>query len=341
MSVRPPQRSQGSDPAARLHQRGQAGEKQVSQIGRNGQSRGTAGALAALVAIAAWAAPAEAQQHRQRLYSGAAPGSESWTLPEVVERGSGGGETVSNVRDPEVSVYLPEAAKATGAAVVLLPGGGLRALGLGAMPETIAGFNAHGVAAIVLKYRTLQIPPRPPEPPRGTGPRPPISFPKLVIRKGNANPSPGDKALDTVLRLAVADGQETLRLVRRRAREWNIDPRRVGMLGISAGGGVAFGTLLAGEAGATPDFIVSIYGPSLQDVTVPRDAPPVFLATEADHGPVTDGIIALYSLWKEAGKKAELHVYDVPLFAMPVSLWGDRAFAWMKEQKLLDRPAAQ
>ena len=57
--------------------------------------------------------------------------------------------------------------------------------------------------------------------------------------------------------------------------------------------------------------------------------------TEADHGPVTDGLLAIYSIWKAAGQRAELHVYDVPVFSMSVDLWGKRLFDWMAEQHII------
>jgi dienelactone hydrolase len=292
------------------------------------------------------ATPAIAQQHRERLYQGTAPGSETWKFPEV-ETSNARGVTVRNVRDPEILAYLPDPAKANGAAVIHAPGGALRVLGMGQeMQDIISRFNERGIAVIVLKYRTAQsasgAPGQPPAPPGAApaGASPPAGMlRRFEIKNANANPAPGDEQLSTVLRFATNDAQEALRRVRSHAAEWRIDPRRVGIIGSSAGGGVAMGALLAGAPGATPDFIISLYGPSLQDVTVPKDAPPLFLATEAGHGPVTDGLVALYSMWKDAGKRAELHIYDVPNFSMPVSLWADRALAWMAEQGLL-KPAA-
>jgi acetyl esterase/lipase len=287
-------------------------------------------------------APAQAQHYAAPLYPGPAAGSEAWQYP-VVDRPSEAGVQRYNTREPQVSVYLPEAAKATGAAVVMLPGGGLRVLSMGRdTQDTIARFNAEGVAVILLEYRTLQLPPAEIE--RASAPRPanapPVQFPKLDIRNANANPAIGDKALDEVLRLATADGQAALRLARAHAADWHIDPQRVGMIGTSAGGGVAFGALMAGEPGATPDFIISIFGPSLQDVAAPANAPPLYMVTEANHGPVTDGLVALFEMWKAAGKPAELHVYEVPNFSMRVALWGSRLFDWMREQKLLPPQAA-
>ena len=63
--------------------------------------------------------------------------------------------------------------------------------------------------------------------------------------------------------------------------------------------------------------------------------PPLFLVTEADHGPVTSGLLAVYQIWKDAGGQAELHVYDVPVFSMTVDLWGPRMFDWMRERSIL------
>lgn len=281
---------------------------------------------------------ASAQQHTLSLYEGPAPGSQDWSEPLVVHH-TNGGEDRYNTTQPRLQVFLPEPEEADGAAIVMLPGGGLRVLGMGSdMHDTIALLNEHGVAVIVLEYRTLQ---RTPEQiARATAPRPPasgpIEFPAMEIRNANANPSPDDPALGEVLRLATADGQAALRLVRSRASEWGIDPDRVGMFGTSAGGGVAFGTMMAGEAGATPDFIISNFGPALQDISVPEEAPPLFLITESWHGPVTEGLVALFQMWIAERENAELHVYDVPNFTMTPDLWGDRMLEWMRERELLE-----
>lgn len=279
-----------------------------------------------------------AQQHTLNLYDGPAPGSQDWSEPLVVHP-TDGGEDRYNTTQPRLQVFLPEPDLADGAAIVMLPGGGLRVLGMGGdMHDTIALLNDHGVAVIVLEYRTLQRTPE--EIALATAPRPPasgpIEFPAMEIRNANANPSPDDPAMSEVLRLATADGQAALRLVRSRAAEWGIDPDRVGMFGTSAGGGVAFGTMMAGEEGATPDFIVSNFGPALQDIAVPEDAPPLFLITESWHGPVTDGLVALFQMWITERENAELHVYDVPNFTMTPDLWGDRLLEWMRERELLE-----
>lgn len=273
------------------------------------------------------------------LYDGAAAGSENWKFDRFVT-GERGRESVYNTREPRIAVYRPAPGKANGTAVVLLPGGGLRVLGLGDETDgEIAAFLDHGVTVLLLEYRTLQIDPQrlaQPAPPPPGGAAAAVKFPKLEIRNGNANPSPDDPALSEVLRLATADGQAALQLADRKAGEWHLDRSRIGMIGTSAGGGVAFGALMAeGPPETKPDFIVSIFGPALQDVAAGENAPPLFLVTEADHGPVTDGLIALFSIWKTAGQKAELHVYEVPNFSMTVDLWGNRLFDWMQERGIV------
>lgn len=283
---------------------------------------------AALIACGiATISQAVAQDLTMRIYSNAAPGSEHWQRPEEASEGG-----VRNVRDPMLLAYLPDRKIATGTAAIILPGGGLRGLSIGTETgDLIKLLNQNGIAAFVLKYRTLQTAaPAGPPPQAFMG-----KFPKLEIRNGNANPSPGDAALSQVLRFATADAQVALKMVRAGADKWQLDPKRIGMIGFSAGGGVAMGTIMANAPGTTPDFFASIYGPSLQDVTVQDNAPPIYLVTETPHGPVTDGLIALFGLWREAGRPAELHVYDVPNFTMPISLYGERIIAWLKEQKML------
>ncbi len=284
-----------------------------------------------------WCGPALAQQYSGSLYEGPAPGSEGWGQPFYVDR-SDGGETRFNITSPRVQVYLPSPDESVGAAVVLLPGGGLRMLSIGQdTHDTILRLNSEGIAVALIEYRTLQLSREVIEriaAPRPAGAPPPV-FPVFEIRHANANPSPHDAALNEVLRLAVLDGQAALRFLRSRASEWNIDPDRVGMFGTSAGGGVAFGTMLVSEEGATPDFIISNFGPALQDMVVPQDPPPLFLIAETWHGPVTDGLVALLEMWKGQEAPVELHVYDVPNFSMDVSLWGDRLIDWMRERKII------
>jgi acetyl esterase/lipase len=250
---------------------------------------------------------------------------------------------IANVSDPTLAVYLPDPSIATGAAAVIAPGGALRVLAFDNEGVKLAEWlNERGIAGFVLKYRTLQQDPSAPR-----GPLPGLPDPgagareELVIVNGNANPAPGDAALGTVLELAVADAQAALALIRRRAGEWRVDPARVGIIGFSAGGGVAVGAALATKSDASPDFLVSVYGPSLQDVQVPSHAPPLFVAVGATHFNVTNGCLALFAAWKAAGKPAEIHVYDgiSAGFGMakrghPVDGWTERLHEWLVAREL-------
>ena len=291
-------------------------------------------------------APAQARAPAQelRLWPDGAPGSEDWSVAETVTASSSGDRVVANVSDPTLTVFLPDPALATGTAVVIAPGGALRALAIDNEGVKVAEWlNSKGIAGFVLKYRTRQqeataarggLPPGMQG--RGAGPRQ-----EITIVNGNANPAPDDAALTEVLQFAVADAQAALRLVRANAAEWRIDPARVGIMGFSAGGGVAVGTVLAERSDASPDFLVSLYGPSLQDVNVPAHAPPLFIAVGSSHFNVTNGCLALFAAWKAAGKPAEIHVYDqvsagfgMTKRGLPVDSWNDRLLEWLNARKL-------
>ena len=239
-------------------------------------------------------------------------------------------------------MFLPDAAIATGAAAVIAPGGALRVLGFDNEGVKVAEWlNEHGIAGFVLKYRTLQ---QDPSAPRGPLP---------------GMPGPGSARAGTRHRQRQREPRARRRRARRGARarrrrrasgararaqsrgEWRIDPKRVGIIGFSAGGGVAVGTALAPQSDASPDFLVSVYGPSLQDVNVPPHAPPLFVAVGATHFNVTNGCLALFAAWKAAGKPAEIHVYDgiSAGFGMtkrghPVDGWTDRLHEWLVAREL-------
>jgi acetyl esterase/lipase len=292
------------------------------------------GKQAFLLASLILTAPVDAQE--LRLWPGAAPGSENWRFAETVTATPAGDRIVANVSIPTLSVHLPEARRANGAAIIILPGGALRVLGMDNEGVKVAQWlNAQGIAAFVLKYRTLQTDPAAPP----TGPPPGMGGAgrsELVITNANANPAPNDAALNEVLRLAISDAQEALRLVRARAQEWNVDPERVGLMGFSAGGGVAIGAALGEQGPAYPDFLVSLYGPSLMDIELQEFAPPLFIAVGNAHFNVTNGCVALFQAWRAAGIPAELHIYDqvsagfgMTPRGLPVDAWPQRLQEWL------------
>lgn len=282
-------------------------------------------------------------QETIRLWKGKAPGSESWDYEETTASFGPGRTVIRNVVNPTLTVFLPDPARASGAAVIVCPGGALRFLGMENGVETAEWLNERGFAVFVLKYRLLKTGemPRMPGGPPAEGAPTGFSDIKLELKNANANPSPDDPAHTEAIRLATLDGQQAIRLVRQNAKKWNIDPSKIGIMGFSAGGGVAVGTALLDDPDGYPDFVVSLYGPSLVDVFVPDNAPPLFIAVAANHEPVSSGCVALYSVWHAAGKSAELHVYSkggafgVTPRGVPSDTWPDRFLDWIKGEGII------
>jgi acetyl esterase/lipase len=271
------------------------------------------------------------------LWEGKAPGSEDWDYQEKTSSFPGGGLIVQNVVNPTITAYLPDPSIANGAAIIVCPGGAFRMLSLDGEGKNVAMWlNRQGFAAFVLKYRLLKTGDSERMAPMD------LSNIKLSLKYANANPAPDNHELNNVIRLATSDGQQAIRLVRRNAEKWRIDPSKIGIMGFSAGGGVAVGTALLDDPEGYPNFVVSLYGPSMVDVHVPANAPPLFIAVAANHKPVSMGCVALYSLWNEAGKSAELHVFSkgtgpfgIRLQGLPSDAWPDLFLKWIRGEGLI------
>lgn len=212
---------------------------------------------------------------------------------------------ITGVTQPSLTVYLPTAEKNTGTAVILCPGGAMRMLSWTNDVEKMAKLlNDRGIAAIGLKYRLnnapMQMGGTMPEMVDVTG------FQKFP--KANANPMPSVEG-DAANMRAVDDARAAVRMVREHAADWNVNPEKVGLLGFSAGGGVALGEVICAQSGEMPNFLVTVYGPSLMDVNVPQNAPDLLIMTRAEHPNVAAGCLDLFLEWKKAGKNAELHMY--------------------------------
>jgi len=218
------------------------------------------------------------------LWTGDAPGSEGRTAPEKREQ-----DHVSSIHHPSLTVYLPAPARATGAAVIVCPGGGHRFLAIEHEGYAVGRWLAeHGIAAFVLKYR-------------------------LAREEGSTY---------QVEVHALADAQRALRLVRSRAVEWGVDPARLGIMGFSAGGelaALAGRKFDAGDAqaadpidrlGCKPAFQALIYPGNSKAIAPDKDSPPAFLACGYDDRPdISEGLASVYLLFRHAGVPAELHIY--------------------------------
>ena len=264
--------------------------------------------VAALAFSGVLAAPAQAQNDKMTPI--ATP-----SQPNAIEIGTGplpgannpeswhsqyGSKFARNVTVATLTPFLPDPAKASGAAVVVAPGGGFRTLSMENEGWNVARALAEkGVAAFVLKYRLNQTP------------ADMAGFEQSMreMFSGTARPPrPDPEKAMAGLAPQIADARAAFALIRKRSAEWHVDPRRIGMVGFSAGAMLTMATTLAGED-AKPAFIGDIYGP-LAAVTVPADAPPLFIALAADDPLFGNGGYGLIDSWKAAKRPVEFHLYE-------------------------------
>jgi acetyl esterase/lipase len=196
---------------------------------------------------------------------------------------------VRNVHNPTITAFLPDLEKTTGAAVIVCPGGGHKNLVFNAEGREPAEYlQKLGIAAFALKYRL-----------------------------GREENSPYK-----IEEHAKQDAYRAIRLVRSRAEEWKVDPKRIGMLGFSAGGEVV--SMVAydsgeGDANAAdpidrlngkPDFQMLVYpGPIGIPETIPADAPPAFLLVANDDRGAARVIGSLFQKYRDAKRPVEAHVF--------------------------------
>jgi acetyl esterase/lipase len=195
---------------------------------------------------------------------------------------------IRNINNPSLTVFLPPKEKASGAAVIIIPGGGHRELVFNEEGVKPARFlNNLGVAAFALKYR--------------------------LARETNS-PYTIDNARE--------DAQRAMRFVRSHAKEWNIDTNRIGIMGFSAGGEltslVAFGQTSGNPKAADaidrescrPNFLIEIYpGPLGVPDVVPTNAPPAFFLAANDDKEPAQTITTLLEKYRQAGVPAEVHLF--------------------------------
>lgn len=223
---------------------------------------------------------------------------ESGALTQESWHSQYGSRFARNVTIATLTPFLPEPGKASGAAVIVAPGGGFLTLSMDNEGWDVARALANqGVAAFVLKYRLNQTP------------ADITNFQRSMAEMFSRRPPRPDPA-QMLVQLApqLEDSHAAFALVRRRAVEWHIDPDRIGMIGFSAGAMLTMATTLAGKD-AKPAFIANIYGP-LDAVTVPADAPPLFVALAADDPLFAHGKFGLIESWHAVKKPVEFHFYE-------------------------------
>ena len=266
------------------------------------------------------------------LWPGDPPGSEDWNQQEqeIFAPPPISFRSVRNVMQPTLTAFLPHPSKASGTAAIICPGGGFHALAIDHEGIDVARWlNARGVAAFVLKYRLLATEVRDED----------------FERQFQENLSDRNKIREVTKQigpLAIADGQQAVKIVRQRASEWSLGPNRIGIMGFSAGGRVTAGVALEYDEQSRPNFAAPIYGALWEDITVPADAPPLFMALANDDELAVEPGLALYSAWRAAGHPVELHIYaqgghgfGMRKQGLPADHWIDRFGEWLAVQGLL------
>jgi acetyl esterase/lipase len=265
------------------------------------------------------------------LYKGVAPGSENDKQKEKWAKVRDD-YVARNVTSPTLTPFLPAKDKATGAAVIVAPGGGFQVLAMKNEGIDVARYlSEHGIAAFVLKYRIRATPESDQEMQADMN---------KMMRGGGARP-PADRPPPSAPAFALDDAQTALKLVRSRAAEWSVDPKRVGMIGFSAGAMNTLGTALRNDPAARADFIGIIYGP-LGTVQVPQPTPPLFAAIAADDPLIGTGDFGLIKSWRDAKAPVEFHLYEhgghgfgMRQQSKTSDHWADQFYAWMKARGLL------
>jgi acetyl esterase/lipase len=194
------------------------------------------------------------------------------------------GTVVFNVVTPTLTAYLPDKSKASGAGVIIAPGGAFVALAIDLEGNEVARWlQQRGIAAFVLKYRIME-------------------------KKGQGIPA--GMNMDEAGKFGIADGIQAVKVVRDHSSEWGVAKDRIGFIGFSAGAMVASGVLLQTDAAARPNLVAMIYGgPFGVMPAIPAKLPPMFMAWAQDDPLVLPPIVKFYDALKAAGHKPEVHIY--------------------------------
>src|SRR5439155_24398545 len=188
---------------------------------------------------------------------------EEWKQPDTAL----GPGNIVNVTTPTLTVYLPPPATATGTAVIIAPGGGFVGLSINSEGHDVAKWLvARGFAAMVLKYRTVQLEGQ------NAGQLGQAAGARFGAQLGNL------ALIDEDGKYGIADGIQAVKVVRAHAAEWGVSPDRIVFMGFSAGGMITEYTDVQPIASARPNYAAPIYGAPFPDVPpIPKGVPPIFM----------------------------------------------------------------
>ena len=272
------------------------------------------------------------------LWPGAAPGEKGDLPPEAdttkANEGLVAGRRVmriGNVSKPSMTIFKAAPEKDTGATVLIFPGGAYHILAWDLEGTEVSEWlNKNGVNAIVVKYRVPE---------------------RQGLEKHTA---------------ALQDAQRAVGLVRANAKEWGLDPDRIGILGFSAGGHLSAALAAhvnertypkvdtADDVSCAPNFMLLIYPAYLSikeegdkinpSVAVTPQHPKTFVVIAQNDGVRPQNAIAYYLELTKNKIPAELHVYATGGHGYGlrdtkelVSTWPDRALDWLRVNHLIDK----
>ncbi|MEO7217342.1 MAG: alpha/beta hydrolase [Gemmatimonadaceae bacterium] len=274
--------------------------------------------LGATIAIICSAAAGRAySQTTLNIWPGVAPGSEHWTwsekvIPNVVDHGTHLGTIIQDVVTPTLTAYLPTPDNATGTGIIIAPGGACIALVMDREGRDIASrLQQKGIAAFVLKYRLMH-----------------------KLQDG----MPKDLDEDEACKWGNADAIQALKVVREHAAEWHISPRKVGILGFSAGGMLASEAVVQKDAATRPAFAGLIYGAPFSSMPqVPEDLPPIFMAWAQDDATAGYAMVRFYAALLKNDNSPEAHIYvtgghgfAIPNPATTSAHWFNEFYWWLQ-----------
>ena len=266
-----------------------------------------------------------------QLYEGKPKGSENWTWSEQTSsKNMFNTEVVYNVTQPTITAYLPPKHLATGTALVIAPGGAFHTLSINSEGVDVAKWlNSIGIAAFVLKYRVAR-----------SFTDDPVK--ELMGKMGDFKKLDEENA--PIVPLAMTDGLTAVKYVRDHAKEMDIDPTKIGIMGFSAGGTLAMSVAYSATDENRPNFVAPIYAyePAVVGSTIPSSKTPIFVVvTGDDQLKMMPYSINMYKKWFEAGQPAELHIYErgghgfgMRTQNIPTDTWYERFGDWLRLQGL-------
>jgi acetyl esterase/lipase len=244
-------------------------------------------------------------------------------------------QSIVNIHNPSIEFHPVDRGSNTGAVVILAAGGAHNTLNVGTEgADFVPFFYNYGVNTVILRNR---------------------------LRTGGYNPQTDE----------VYDAQQAIRMVRAHAKEWNLDPNKIGIMGFSAGAELAAPSALAfeefdksnGSAGdplagvsSRPDFVALVYpGPTPfnrdQNTTIPKNAPPAFITCagtdDAVHANWADQYFA--AMLKARIPNVEMHIYGNGVHAgglkdrdgIPFGTWQYRFIEWFRDLGFLAKPGVE